>query len=258
MSFRLNEIPGKELSIIDNGAPVLTYCYGDSAGPPYFHPIYTPNRQGITGGTEIEKRESQGVYFTCGTINGKNRYNTQGYRKMRRVIATAESVKFELLMRVPDPMFIKHCYVTVHPCQTEIYMLDMEIKLNAPTVSVMFEGDTGLGYNAVEMEYRKVANANGRIGEAEVNGQFASWCTLSGIAANEAVGVAILTHPDNGQTRFEAEDAALGFLKACTEPFTLEAGEMHMLKYRVLIYAGDIFTVDIANYYQNYCQSNSC
>ena len=106
------------------------------------------------------------------------------------------------------------------------------------------------------MEHRKAADSSGRIGESEVNGQEAEWVTLCGIVSNTAVGVAILSHPDNGQTLFRAEDAYLGYLLAQTQPFSLNANATRTLKYRVLIYIGDLFTVDISNYYQNYFPSN--
>ncbi len=255
MAFRLEEISGAELSIRENSTPILTYCYGDSAEPPYFHPIYAPGGQQTTGAAEVKQRESKGLYFTCGTVHGKNEQNAHMSRKMQNVISTVEIVKFELTTRwnVPDLMFMEQCHVTVYPCEIDVQVLDLEIKLHAPTVTLAFEDNTGLGYNAAEMEYRKAVDANGRIGESEVSGQFSAWGTLSGIAANEPIGVGILPHPDNGQTRFEAQDASLGFLKACPEPFRLEVGDTRALRYRVLIYVGDLFTVDVANYYDAYC-----
>ena len=133
-------------------------------------------------------------------------------------------------------------------------VLDIEISLHAPTTLLEFAGNTGIGYYATEMEYRKASNADGRIGESEVNGKTSAWGTLSGITTAEqnGVGVAIFPPPGNGETTFFVEDAAFGFLFAQGPTFTVDAGETHTLKYRVLVYVGDLFTVDVWRYHQDY------
>ena len=142
----------------------------------------------------------------------------------------------------------------MHPRQTEVQVLDIEILLHAPSSPLEFRDNIGLGYLAVEMEHRKAADADGRIGESEVNGKASAWGTLCGLTAaeQEAVGVAILPHPSNDETVFFAEDASFGFLFAQTTPFTVNAGETHTLKYRVLAYTGDLFTFDVWGYHQDY------
>ena len=135
-------------------------------------------------------------------------------------------------------------------------MLDLTVILHASANLIAFKGEIGLGYHAVEMEHRKAANASGKIGESEVNGQESEWATLCGIAGDTAIGVAILPHPTNGQTVFLAEDAYQGFLFAQTALFSLNANEKQELNYRILIYLGDLFTFDVWDYYQNYLTSN--
>ena len=78
--------------------------------------------------------------------------------------------------------------------------------------------------------------------------------TLCGLttAEQEAVGIAIFPHPSNGDTTFLAEDASFGFLFAQRHPFTVNADTTRTLKYRVLAYTGDLFTVDLWGYHQAY------
>ena len=78
--------------------------------------------------------------------------------------------------------------------------------------------------------------------------------TLSGITTAEqsSVGVAIFPHPTNGETTFLAEDTSLGYLFARAVPFKVNVGLTRTLKYRVLAYIGDLFTVDVWKYHQDY------
>ena len=124
--------------------------------------------------------------------------------------------------------------------------------LQTYTRPITFVDDLGLGYYAAEMEHRKTANSDGRLGETEVNQQPSQWATLCGIISNTTVGLAILPHPTNGQTFFLAEDIYQGYLLARTPHFTLNANTKQTLKYRVVIYVGDLFTIDLSEYYDNY------
>ena len=65
------EVTETELSITEDDAPILTYCYGDLERPPYFHPLYTPNGQVVTEGAETRAQYPPGVCFILGTLNGE-------------------------------------------------------------------------------------------------------------------------------------------------------------------------------------------
>ena len=249
----LHEFNEKELSITEDGAPILT-CYhgGDGARPPYLHPLYAPNGQVVTDDTNIGHQHPPGVCFTCGTVNGTALHHDEITRD-----TAASSARFSIVTtwkNSAEPFLIETCKTEVQPRQSEVQALDIERSLYAPSHPLEFTGDVGLSYLAVEMEYRKAADADGRIGESEVNGNMSVWGTLCGLTAaeQEAVGVAIFPHPSNGDTTFLAEDASFGFLFAQAAPFTISTETTHTLKYRVLAYAGDLFTVDLWGYHQDY------
>ena len=249
----LHEFTEKELSITEDGAPILT-CYhgGDVTCPPYLHPLYAPNGQVVTDDTRIGHQHPPGICFTRGTVNGAQLNHDEITRDTE-----ASSARFSIVTtwkKSAEPFLIETYTMDVHPRQTEVQVLDMEISLQALRDSLEFTDNTGLGYLAVEMEYRKTADADGRLGESEVNGNMSVWGTLSGLTAaeQEAVGVAIFPHPSNGDTTFLAEDASLGFLFAQATHFTVDAGETHTLRYRVLAYTGDLFTFDVWGYHQDY------
>ncbi len=249
----LHEFNEKELSITEDSAPILT-CHhgGDVARPPYLHPFYAPNGQVVTDDTNIGHRHPPGICFTHGTVNGAELHHDEMTRDTE-----ASSAGFSIVTtwkNSAEPFLIETCKTEVHPRQTEVQILDIVLSLHAPSHPLEFTGDVGLSYLAVEMEYRKAANADGRIGESEVNGNTSVWGTLCGLTAAEqaAVGVAIFPHPSNGDTMFLAEDASFGFLFAQAAPFRINADTTRTLKYRVLAYTGDLFTVDLWGYHQAY------
>ena len=244
-----------ELSIKKESAPILTYWYDDPENPPYFHPLSTPDGQVVTEGRYTESQYPPGVCFTLGTVNGtpldpnvltcEREYSTERISEDFTIVTT---------WNASEPLLVETCTAEVHPPQSEVQVLDIAVSLYAPTTSLEFAGNIGLGCRTAEMEYRKAADANGRIGESEVNGNRSVWGTLSGITAAEqsSVGVAVFPHPTNGETTFLAEDASFGYLFAQAVPFKVNVGLTRTLKYRVLAYIGDLFTVDVWKYHQDY------
>ena len=249
------QVTEKEISITEDGTPILTCCYSDLERPTYFHPLYAPNGQVVTEGEETRAQYPPGISFTLGTANGEP-LNQQPLTRQRMPSTGETSEEFTIVTtwRAQEPLLIETFTAQVQPRQTEAQVLDIEISLHAPTTSLEIAGNTGIGYYAVEMEYRRAMNADGRIGESEINGHTSVWGTLCGITATEqaGVGVAILPHPENEETTFFAEDASFGFLFAQAAPFTVDTGTTHTLRYRVLAYIGDLFTVDVWQYHQDY------
>ena len=184
----LHELNEKELSITEDDAPILTCYHGsDVSHPPYLHPLYTPNGRVVTDNTSIGHQHPPGICFTHGTVNAAQLKHDEITRETE-----AASAKFSILTTWKDskePFLIETCTVEVQPRQTEAQVLDIEISLQAPSKPLEFAGDIGLGYVAVEMEYRKAADADGRIGESEMNGNLSAWGTLCGLTAAEQAAV---------------------------------------------------------------------
>ena len=251
----LHEFNEKKLSITEDGAPILTCHYGhgdDVARPPYLHPLYAPNGQVVTDDMNIGHQHPPGICFTRGAVNDGELDHDEITRE-----TSADSARFSIVTtwkNSAEPLCIETCTIETHPRQTEAQVLDITISLHAPSHSLEFAENIGLSCLTAEMEYRKAANADGRIGESEVNGNQSVWGTLCGLTAAEqaAVGIAILPHPSNGDTMFLAKDASFGYLFAQAAPFTIDTDTTHLLKYRVLAYVGDLFTVDLWQYYQDY------
>ena len=257
----MDEVPGKEINITEEGEPMLTYRYDESISFSHFHPLYAPNGQVVTEGmAETGQQHLPGTCFTFGTVSDENGKSIELCRSTSIIdrenskSAAEESAKFvsKTTWEAANPVLTEKCEVIVYPHQNDVRILDLTVILQAASTLITFDGKIGLSYQAVEMEHRKAANAGGKIGESEVSEQESEWATLCGINGDTAIGVAILPHPANGQTLFLAEDTYKGYLFAQIAPFTLNANENRELNYRVLIYLGDLFTFDVWNYYQKY------
>lgn len=259
MGFKIEEIPGKEVSITENNESVLTYCYGGGVSYSYFYPLYAPNGENIA--EEYAEKDPPGLCFSLGTV-----YDTVNEKiELKRNTTTLEceisdsDISGECVELIDNTTWkgsnieiVERFRTTVHSSSNNVRGIDITIEIHSNIHPITFKENIGLGYAAVEMEHRKSANANGQIGELEVHQKSSNWATLCGISSNTAVGLAILPHPDNGKTIFQAEDAYQGYLLAQTSQFTLDVDTTQTLKYRVVIYVGDLFTIDLSEYYDNY------
>ena len=263
MVFKAEEVPKKEITITEDGDNVLTLNYGESSLHPFIHPIYAPNGMIATEGTlDTKQRHLPGLCFTFGTVKDHNgnvlllkRSNTELDRKFINKAESNETIKIisETTWTESENLLIETFHLSVEPVKNDIRILDLEVVLQTKSKQLKLADDIGLSYSAVEMEHRKSANADGKIGEAEVHKQDSDWATLCGIVANSAIGVAICPHPANGVTQFLAEDIYQGFLLAKCANLTLKTNEEYTFRYRILIYLGDLFTFDVGEYYSNFC-----
>ena len=250
--MRNNKATETTLSITEDDAPILTCYYGDVANSPSLHPVYTPDRQIVTVDETFGQAYPPGICFSLGTVSG-GQFNRQVLSRKR--VAASDWFSIDSTWEdASGPFLIETYRVEVHPRQDEVQIVDIRISLRAPNRSLELTGDVGLGYHAVEMEHRKAVDADTRMGELEISGKVSAWGTLSGLTAAQQtpVGVAIFPHPANGETTFFAEDAAFGYLFAQAAPFVVSTAMARTLKYRILAYTGDLFTVDVDRYYQDY------
>lgn len=258
MAFLVDEAPNKEITLSENSNPVLTYHYNKTVSHPYMHPIYTSNGQIITEGLrENRQRHLPGLCFSVGEFRNENgntstikqKGTTLDRESIRESISSkAFRIVGETTYQVSDAVLINAFQIDIQPIRNDVRILDMKVVLQALSKPIELVGDIGLSYYAVEMEHRKTANADAKIGEAEVNRTESKWGTLCGIVDNTAIGLAICPHLANGPTQFIAEDLYQGFLFAKTPSLIIDPQENRELIYRVLIYLGDLFTFDVGEY----------
>ncbi len=258
MTFVVDEATNQEITLSENSNPVLTYHYSKTVSHPYMHPIYTSNGQIITEGLqEIRQRHQPGLCFSVGEVKNNNGNASPIKQKVteidKKIIRKSKAsdvfrIVSETTYQLADAELKISYQVDIRPIRDNVRILDMKVVLQSLSKPLELVGDTGLSYFAVEMEHRKIANADGKIGEAEVNSTESKWGTLCGIVDNTAIGLVICPHPANGPTQFIAEDVYQGFLLAKTPSLIINPHQNQVLSYRVLIYLGDLFTFDVDEY----------
>ena len=258
MVYVVDEAHNKEITISENGNLVLTYHYSETVSHPYMHPIYTSKGQIITeGSTENIQRHLPGLCFSVGEVKNRNG-NTSLLKQIiteldnETVRNTVSSDVFRIVSETTYQIsnaVLKNIYqVNIQPIRDNVRILDMKVVLKSLSEPIELMGNIGLSYYAVEMEHRKTANADAKIGETEVNRTESKWITLCGIVNNTAIGLAICPHPENGPTQFIAEDMYQGYLFAKTPSLIINPHENRVFNYRILIYLGDFFTFDVDAY----------
>lgn len=263
MVLIVDKVPDREICITEDNETVLTYNYGESSLYPYIHPVCAPNGMIVTEGTQDTKQNRlPGLSFSIGSIKDQNgnplsleRPAIELDREFIKTSKSDQSTKIisQTTWKEHESVLIETFEINVKPGKNDVRILDIEVGLQAKSKPIAFGHNIGLSYSAVEMEHRKTANADGKIGQAEVNKQESAWGTLCGILTNTAIGVAICPHPTNGITEFLAEDTYQGTLFAEVSSFTLTTDERRLLRYRVLIYLGDLYTFNVEEYYAKYC-----
>ena len=146
------EVSKTALSITEDGAPILTCCYGNLERPTYFHPLYASNGQVVTEDENNRAQYPPGICFVLGTVNGERQ---AAYERKPTLAEAAEEFAIVTTSGVPEPLLTETFTTKVHLRQTEIQVLDIQISLHAPTTPLEIAGNTGLACRAVEMEYRK-------------------------------------------------------------------------------------------------------
>ena len=276
MALILEERSGSELSIMDGESPVLTYHHGGELHKPYFHPIYTPNGSIVTDDAPGDCPYHHGLCFAWEDVDGVNYCRETDcdesergrivHQEFRDKVANGHSAHVRIVNDWVAPNDSKSieeiCRIKVHQPQEDRQLIDLEYNFCAQSrdVSIGVSPESqGLCFRGTEMEYRKVTNSEYSIGQSEVSGKAAKWCSLNGVLSDEAVGVAIFDHPSNlgHPTPFLALDDSIGFVAttfAFAKPHTIAAGETLSLQYRIVVYLGDLFTFDLWTCYDEYAK----
>ena len=276
MALTLDERFGSELLITDDEAPILTYRHGDELYKPYFHPIHAPNGLIVTDDAPGDCPYHHGLCFAWENVDGIN-YNRETdcdesergrivHQKFLDKGADLHSARFTVVNDWVAPNNVKpieeRCGIKVHQRREDRQLIDLRFDFHAPYRDVLIgvsSASHGLCFRGAEMEYRKVASSESFIGQSEVSGKAAKWCSLNGVLSDEAIGVAIFDHPSNlgHPTPFFARDDSIGCVATAfphAEPHTIAAGETLTLNYRIVIYLGDLFTFDLWSCYDEYAK----
>ena len=286
-----------KVAIQINGKPFTDFYYsGAEVTKPFLHPLRAASGTYVTrmwpmeevpeeAGTTKDHKHQRGVWFAHEGVNGIDFWNNEAsyttpnrgrivFRKFGpikygghegRLAATFEWVgpNGELLLREDRVMTFSG--------DSKLRMIDFDITLTAIT-EVTF-GDKKDGLFGIRMRPAlqedtgtgHITNADGGTGEKAVWGKPSEWCDYSGKVGNEALGVAILDHPDNPRHPPRWHARAYGLF--AENPFglavftndtskdgsmALATGHSLRFRYRVIAHPGDVKSADIAGLWKVY------
>lgn len=158
--------------------------------------------------------------------------------------------------------------VRVYQPSDDTYLVDLVIQLSCATdqpVRLLEYRYGGLGWRATEAWHRgnsRVLTSEGR-SRAEADGSLARWCLVEGEVEGGHAGVVLMSHPANYNhpepLRIWPEDAEGGrgdlfanFSPTKNRDWRLEPGRTHLLRYRLLVYNGQLDAVRAEQAWRDY------
>lgn len=262
------EIGGKERGPVIwlrwNNNPLLAYRAQSGQKFPYFYPLMGPvSGLPVTTESALPWPHHRSLYFGCDHLNKANfwqggledgRVLSKGPR-VRRANDTSAVIQDACEWTVPDrpvQMSDKRTY-TITTDMPRRWMMDVEIEWKAEVDVEVVKNNHSLFALRCATDISvwgggTLINSNGDQGEKETFGKPASWCAFYGKrmqVKNEPMeGIAIFDHPDNPWNPCPWFTRDYGFLSSTPfnfieKPWQLSAGESVVLKYRVVVFAGD-------------------
>jgi len=288
-----------KIGVIIDGQPFTEFFVaGDGITKPYLHPLRAPSGTYVTRMWPMEKvaeeadiakpdhPHQRGLWFAHEKVNGIDFWNNEAnYTTPNRgkiVLAKLDEVSggkehgliaatFDWTDLAGRKLLTESRRMTFY-AGSKLRIVDLDITLTAAAEAVTF-GDAKDGALGIRMRPALqenggsglITNADGLAGERQVWGKPSNWCDYSGVVNGEAVGIAILDHPENprhpvrwharGYGLFAANPFALAAFtgdKTKDGSLTIAPGQSVRFRYRVIIHEGDAKSAGIAAEWAKY------
>ncbi|MGZ4973490.1 MAG: DUF6807 family protein [Limisphaerales bacterium] len=270
-------LESNRVSITVDGKPFTEYLFRNDEKYPYFYPVVGPH----SGKTVTEKRlpnypHHSSIFFGSDKVNGGD-YWQEGLER-GRIVSKQVRVIRDIGSEI---VFEQHCdwerpgaaspfsdirTIRVSAPSRDLRYIDFEIKLTAKT-KVRIE-KTNHSLFSVRMapdltvtNGGRLINAKGDLNEKGTFGQRAPWADFHGVRDGEVEGVAILCHPSCKWFPSQWFTRDYGFMSSTPlfwpeQSFTsFEPGETVTLRYRVLVYSGNLSPQQIEREFQLWSKS---
>ncbi len=266
---------GSKINVTVNGKFFTSYIFSDDEKYPFFYPVNGP----VTGVSVTSMRNGiyphhSSLFFGCDRVNGGN-YWQEGLERGRIISVNAEILKEggdtvvisdECIWSRPgalSPIKDSRKIIITSPSETVIQMdfkITMEmltdvhiLKTNHSLFSARMAADLSVNYGGT------MINAEGARGEEETFGKNSSWIDYYGQRGEVTEGLVIMQHPSNPWYPSPWFTRDYGFISPTpmywpengNETF-LKKGTELLLRYRVLVHAGDHTEVRIAESFEQY------
>jgi hypothetical protein len=279
---RLDQKSDRVIVTVD-GHPLGSLYFGKDANKPFFYPLTTPTGTRVTRGFPIDTQEGdptdhphqKGLWMGTERLSGMDLWENDSsyhrprmgrieFRDVSRLVSGKDRAELafraDWLSPESQVLITEDRTMTFRSGGTNAHIIDVDVTLTARR-AVTFEDhqDAIIGIRLHpgfdEKNGGMAMNAEGFRGEFGIRGRASRYVDWRATLDKEAVGVAILDHPDNLNAPARWHIRSFGFFTA--NPFArqsfdpnaasaakpLQPGEKLRLRYRVIVYAGK-FDVD--------------
>jgi hypothetical protein len=252
-----------------------SYRFEEDEKYPFFFPVNGP----VSGGSVTSMRNGiwphhSSLFFGCDRVNGGN-YWQEGPERGRivslgaRITETGGEravIEDECIWKRPDaeaPILDRRKIIITAPSAT-LYQLDFDIEMEMLTDVTILKTNHSLFSARIDPDLSveqggTMVNAEGLEGEKATFGAASPWIDCYGTRKTGIEGIAILQHPSNPGFPSPWFTRDYGFISptpmywpADDRATRLKKGEKRVLRYRVLVHAGDTGQANIAGEYEKY------
>jgi len=269
---------GSRIDVSVNGRLFTSYCFASDEKYPYFFPLNGP----VSGSSVTSLRNAlyphhTSLFFGCDLVNGGN-YWQEGLERGRIISVNAQIdrqggdtviISDECIWSRPEalsPVKDLRKYIITSPSPSSI-LIDVEIsivtlmdvhilKTNHSLFSARIAADLSVENGGV------MINAEGIKGEKETFGKPSAWIDCYNRRNNAVEGLAILQHPSNPCYPSPWFTRDYGFISPTPlywpengSETSLASGTRLLLRYRVIIHAGDHIQANIAGSFSEYVKT---
>jgi hypothetical protein len=266
---------GSKINVTIDGKYFTSYIFSGDEKYPFFYPVNGP----LSGGSVTSMRNGEyphhsSLFFGCDQVNGGNFWQ-EGLERGRIISVNAEIMKEgadtvvisdECIWSRPgaaSPVKDSRKYIVTAP-SASIRQIDVEItmemlmdvhirKTNHSLFSVRMAADLSVKNGGF------MVNAEGESGEKATFGKNSPWMDYFGKRGDIVEGIAILQHPSNPWYPSPWFTRDYGFFSPTPmywpvngEETIMKKGEALLLRYRVLVHAGNTEDAGVAGFFHRY------
>ncbi len=245
---------------------------------PYFFPVNGPKSlRSVTTESSEPYPHHHSLFFGCDRVNGGNYWqndNSEGQILSGKLSVTRESgegvaLANECLWRKPgeEPVMRDERLFEFAAPSADQRIIDVRIALTPLTDIRIDKTNHSLFAARMAPKLSVVAggalmNASGDLGEANTFGKESPWCVCRGERDGVVEGLAIFQHPDNPWYPAKWFTRDYGFFSPT--PMYWPPNDSHMelpmgktltLRYRVVVFTGDVSAAELENWFSPYAAS---
>jgi len=265
----------EKIDILINKNLFTSYLFSEEEKYPFFFPVNGPSNSGVTSMRNANYPHHSSLFFGCDKVNGGN-YWQEGLERGQIISLRADLIpsgdykvviENECIWRRPEanaPIkdFRK---ITISAPSSELYQIDFDITMEMLENVVIEKTNHSLFSGRMDPDLAVInggtmVNAEGAQTEKGTFGLPSPWIDCSGKRGDKMEGMAIMQHPSNPGYPAPWFTRDYGFFSPTPMYWPKDEklgsvyskGDKLMLRYRVIIHAGNHETSNIAKHFEAY------